>query len=163
MLSSIVHLEECYHADSGNRNRAKLFIFGYLGSHLFSIDQTSQSQERQQEKFSYLIISRSNEEKTLKNESFDMGRLTAQVRRRPRHVQCQLCCSDGELKQVAVTARHHGKYDTLSFHQLVNVEFLQLYDLYRFDSFVICFMNMFYLFLFYCPVLQRHVQMCPKQ
>lgn len=69
----------------------------------------SRSQERQQEKFSYLIISRSNEEKTLKNEGFDMGRLTAQVRRRPRHVQCQLCCSDGELKQVAVTARHHGK------------------------------------------------------
>ncbi|KAA0719474.1 Methyltransferase-like protein 17, mitochondrial [Triplophysa tibetana] len=69
----------------------------------------SRSQERQQEKFSYLIISRSNEEKTLQNEGFDMGRLTAQVRRRPRHVQCQLCCSDGELKQVAVTARHHGK------------------------------------------------------
>ncbi|XP_065133167.1 ribosome assembly protein METTL17, mitochondrial isoform X1 [Paramisgurnus dabryanus] len=69
----------------------------------------SRSQERQQEKFSYLIISRSNGEKALKTESLDMGRLTAQVHRRPRHVQCQLCCSNGELRQLAVTARHHGK------------------------------------------------------
>ncbi|KAK2900730.1 hypothetical protein Q8A67_008845 [Cirrhinus molitorella] len=69
----------------------------------------SRSQERQQEKFSYLIISRSDEEKAQKTEHWDMARLTAQVRRRPRHVQCQLCCANGELKQLAVTTRLHGK------------------------------------------------------
>uniref|UniRef100_A0A671RMJ8 Ribosome assembly protein METTL17, mitochondrial n=1 Tax=Sinocyclocheilus anshuiensis TaxID=1608454 RepID=A0A671RMJ8_9TELE len=66
-------------------------------------------QERQQEKFSYLIISRSAEEKAQKSEHWDMTRLIAQVHRRPRHVQCQLCCANGELKQLAVTARRHGK------------------------------------------------------
>lgn len=69
----------------------------------------SRSQERQQEKFSYLIISRSDEEKPQKTEHWDMARLISQVRRRPRHVQCQMCCTDGELKQLAVTARCHGK------------------------------------------------------
>ncbi|KTF95312.1 hypothetical protein cypCar_00028558 [Cyprinus carpio] len=67
------------------------------------------SQERQQEKLSYLIISRSDEEKPQKTERWDMARLISQVRRRPRHVQCQLCCANGELKQLAVTARCHGK------------------------------------------------------
>uniref|UniRef100_A0A8C1E4H7 Methyltransferase like 17 n=1 Tax=Cyprinus carpio carpio TaxID=630221 RepID=A0A8C1E4H7_CYPCA len=66
------------------------------------------SQERQQEKLSYLIISRSDEEKPQKTERWDMARLISQVRRRPRHVQCQLCCANGELKQLAVTARCHG-------------------------------------------------------
>ncbi|XP_067308482.1 ribosome assembly protein METTL17, mitochondrial [Pseudorasbora parva] len=69
----------------------------------------SRSQERQQEKFSFLIISRTNGEKAQETEHWDMARLIAQVRRRPRHVQCQLCCANGELKQLAVTARHHGK------------------------------------------------------
>uniref|UniRef100_A0A8C2GMZ8 Ribosome assembly protein METTL17, mitochondrial n=1 Tax=Cyprinus carpio TaxID=7962 RepID=A0A8C2GMZ8_CYPCA len=67
------------------------------------------SQERQQEKLSYLIISRSDEEKPQKTERWYMARLISQVRRRPRHVQCQLCCANGELKQLAVTARCHGK------------------------------------------------------
>ncbi len=74
-----------------------------------------QSQERQQEKFSYLIISKSDVKKPQKTEHWDMARLTSQVRRRPRHVQCQLCCANGELKQLAVTARFHGRYETLSF------------------------------------------------
>ncbi|XP_059419375.1 methyltransferase-like protein 17, mitochondrial isoform X3 [Carassius carassius] len=69
----------------------------------------SRSQERQQEKFSYLIISRSAEEKVQKSEHWDMTRLIAKVHRRPRHVQCQLCCANGELKQLAVTAHRHGK------------------------------------------------------
>ncbi|XP_052476260.1 methyltransferase-like protein 17, mitochondrial [Carassius gibelio] len=69
----------------------------------------SRSQERQQEKFSYLIISRSAEEKAQKTEHWDMTRLIAKVHRRPRHVQCQLCCANGELKQLAVTAHRHGK------------------------------------------------------
>ncbi|XP_051984445.1 methyltransferase-like protein 17, mitochondrial [Xyrauchen texanus] len=69
----------------------------------------SRSLERQQEKFSYLIISRSEGEKAGKTEGFDMARLTAHVHRRPRHVQCQLCCTNGELQQLAVTARHHGR------------------------------------------------------
>uniref|UniRef100_A0A673JDZ3 Methyltransferase like 17 n=1 Tax=Sinocyclocheilus rhinocerous TaxID=307959 RepID=A0A673JDZ3_9TELE len=67
------------------------------------------SQERQLEKFSYLIISRSDEEKPQKTEHWEMARLISQVRRRPRHVQCQLCCTNGELKQLAVMARCHGK------------------------------------------------------
>uniref|UniRef100_A0A8C2CU11 Methyltransferase like 17 n=1 Tax=Cyprinus carpio TaxID=7962 RepID=A0A8C2CU11_CYPCA len=69
----------------------------------------SRSQERQQEKFSYLIISRSAEEEAQKSEHWDMTRLIAKVHRRPRHVQCQLCCANGELKQLAVTAHRHGK------------------------------------------------------
>ncbi|XP_050949856.1 methyltransferase-like protein 17, mitochondrial [Labeo rohita] len=69
----------------------------------------SSRQERQQEKFSYLIISRSDEEKAQKTKHWDMARLVTQVRRRPRHVQCQLCCANGELKQLAVTTRLHGK------------------------------------------------------
>uniref|UniRef100_A0A8C1YFH1 Ribosome assembly protein METTL17, mitochondrial n=1 Tax=Cyprinus carpio TaxID=7962 RepID=A0A8C1YFH1_CYPCA len=62
-----------------------------------------------QEKFSYLIISRSAEEEAQKSEHWDMTRLIAKVHRRPRHVQCQLCCANGELKQLAVTAHRHGK------------------------------------------------------
>lgn len=62
-----------------------------------------------------MIISRSDEEKPQKTERWDMARLISQVRRRPRHVQCQLCCANGELKQLAVTARCHGKYVMRSF------------------------------------------------
>lgn len=69
----------------------------------------SRSQERQQERFSYLIVSRSDGEKAQTAEHWDMARVIAQVHRRPRHVQCQLCCVNGELKQLAVTARRHGK------------------------------------------------------
>lgn len=81
------------------------------------MNQSLQSQERQQEKFSFLIISRSDGEKAQETEHWDMARLISQVRRRPRHVQCQLCCANGELKQLAVTARHHGKYVVLSFNR----------------------------------------------
>uniref|UniRef100_A0A8C2K4P9 Ribosome assembly protein METTL17, mitochondrial n=1 Tax=Cyprinus carpio TaxID=7962 RepID=A0A8C2K4P9_CYPCA len=78
-------------------------------SHFYYPLPLLKSQERQQEKLSYLIISRSDEEKPQKTERWDMARLISQVRRRPRHVQCQLCCANGELKQLAVTARCHGK------------------------------------------------------
>ncbi|KAI4902057.1 hypothetical protein NFI96_027390 [Prochilodus magdalenae] len=63
--------------------------------------------EKEEERFSYLIVSREEREKP--EEGVDWGRLTAQVHRRTRHVQCQICCSSGELKQLAVTKRHHGR------------------------------------------------------
>ncbi|XP_072544609.1 ribosome assembly protein METTL17, mitochondrial isoform X2 [Salminus brasiliensis] len=67
--------------------------------------------EREQEKFSYLIVGREEEqrEKLGEGELVQWGRLTSPVHRRPRHVQCQICCSTGELKQLAVTAHHHGR------------------------------------------------------
>lgn len=97
---------------------------------LSPMNQSLQSQERQQEKFSFLIISRSDGEKARETENWDMARLIGQVHRRPRHVQCQLCCANGELKQLAVTARHHGKYVMLLFYRLVfSVNDLLLYCL----------------------------------
>ncbi|XP_076829791.1 ribosome assembly protein METTL17, mitochondrial [Brachyhypopomus gauderio] len=63
--------------------------------------------EKQQEKFSYLIMSRVKQEDV---GEVDWARLTGPVHRRTRHVQCQACCASGELKQIAVTARHHGRH-----------------------------------------------------
>ncbi|XP_062849778.1 methyltransferase-like protein 17, mitochondrial [Trichomycterus rosablanca] len=59
------------------------------------------------EKFSYLVVSRAQEQDS--EGRVRWGRLISPVHRRPRHVQCQICCSTGELQQLAVTARHHGR------------------------------------------------------
>ncbi|XP_027009417.2 methyltransferase-like protein 17, mitochondrial [Tachysurus fulvidraco] len=59
-----------------------------------------------QEKFSFLILSRSELQKS---ELVQWSRLISPVLRRSRHVQCEICCSNGELQQLAVTARHHGR------------------------------------------------------
>ncbi|XP_017543343.1 methyltransferase-like protein 17, mitochondrial [Pygocentrus nattereri] len=63
----------------------------------------------EEERFSYLIVSREAREAPGEREGVEWGRLTAPVHRRTRHVQCQICCSSGELKQLAVTARQHGR------------------------------------------------------
>ncbi|XP_060729619.1 methyltransferase-like protein 17, mitochondrial isoform X2 [Tachysurus vachellii] len=59
-----------------------------------------------QEKFSFLIMSRSELQKS---ELVQWSRLISPVLRRSRHVQCEICCSNGELQQLAITARHHGR------------------------------------------------------
>ncbi|MCI4377729.1 hypothetical protein PGIGA_G00206940 [Pangasianodon gigas] len=59
-----------------------------------------------QEKFSFLVMSRSDLQNS---EAVQWSRLISPIHRRPRHVQCQICCSNGELKQLAITARHHGR------------------------------------------------------
>uniref|UniRef100_A0A4W4FS46 Methyltransferase like 17 n=1 Tax=Electrophorus electricus TaxID=8005 RepID=A0A4W4FS46_ELEEL len=63
--------------------------------------------EREQEKFSYLIMSRVKQKSV---GQVDWARLTGPVHRRSRHVQCQVCCSNGELRQFAVTKRRHGRH-----------------------------------------------------
>uniref|UniRef100_A0AAR2JUU5 Ribosome assembly protein METTL17, mitochondrial n=1 Tax=Pygocentrus nattereri TaxID=42514 RepID=A0AAR2JUU5_PYGNA len=68
-----------------------------------------QNADWEEERFSYLIVSREAREAPGEREGVEWGRLTAPVHRRTRHVQCQICCSSGELKQLAVTARQHGR------------------------------------------------------
>ncbi|XP_066537172.1 ribosome assembly protein METTL17, mitochondrial [Hoplias malabaricus] len=72
--------------------------------------------DREEERFSYLILRREQREKEgspgerqKESKSVDWGRLTAPVHRRTRHIQCQICCFSGELKQLAVTSRLHGR------------------------------------------------------
>ncbi|XP_030630480.1 methyltransferase-like protein 17, mitochondrial [Chanos chanos] len=70
--------------------------------------------DKQQEKFSYLILSRVEPvsievEKNAESDGLDWARLTAPVLRRAKHVHCHMCCSDGDLKHVVVTARRHGR------------------------------------------------------
>ncbi|XP_042562085.1 methyltransferase-like protein 17, mitochondrial [Clupea harengus] len=73
----------------------------------------TKKQENSQEKFSYLIISRTGSaeqgDRLAGTEEVEWGRLTTPVIRRPRRVHCQLCCSSGELKRLVVTARLHGR------------------------------------------------------
>lgn len=66
-----------------------------------------QNSEPVQEKFSFLVVSRSELQNS---EVVQWSKIISPVHRRPRHVQCQICCSNGELKQLAITARHHGRY-----------------------------------------------------
>uniref|UniRef100_A0A7N8WI21 Ribosome assembly protein METTL17, mitochondrial n=1 Tax=Mastacembelus armatus TaxID=205130 RepID=A0A7N8WI21_9TELE len=58
------------------------------------------------EKFSYLILTRA--EPAVVN-TLDWARLIAPVQRRTRHVHCRMCCSDGQLQHVVVTARKHSR------------------------------------------------------
>ncbi|XP_063074542.1 methyltransferase-like protein 17, mitochondrial [Engraulis encrasicolus] len=78
----------------------------------------TKGQDIHQEKFSYLVMSRTGSVGQLaagqpaadaESEEMEWGRLTAPVMRRPRRVHCQLCCSDGELRQLVITARLHGR------------------------------------------------------
>ncbi|XP_069044745.1 ribosome assembly protein METTL17, mitochondrial [Lepisosteus oculatus] len=62
------------------------------------------SPERLEERFSYVVLSRAGPEP-----SAGWPRLIGPVQKRARHVQCQLCCSDGQIQRVAVTARQHGR------------------------------------------------------
>lgn len=66
--------------------------------------------DRQTEKFSYLILSRTDPANTEgRAGGLDWARLTAPVLRRPRHVHCQMCSSSGQLQRLVVTAHRHSR------------------------------------------------------
>ncbi|XP_073347711.1 ribosome assembly protein METTL17, mitochondrial [Pagrus major] len=60
------------------------------------------------EKFSYLILTRTGPAEA-ETEGVDWARLIAPVQRRTRHVHCRLCCPDGQLQHLVVTARKHSR------------------------------------------------------
>ncbi|XP_040000070.1 methyltransferase-like protein 17, mitochondrial [Xiphias gladius] len=64
--------------------------------------------DRQTEKFSYLILTRRGPAEA-ETEGVDWARLIAPVQRRTRHVHCRMCCPDGRLQHVVVTARKHSR------------------------------------------------------
>uniref|UniRef100_A0A665UBI4 Ribosome assembly protein METTL17, mitochondrial n=1 Tax=Echeneis naucrates TaxID=173247 RepID=A0A665UBI4_ECHNA len=63
--------------------------------------------ERQIEKFSFLILTRSGPAET--TGGVDWARLVAPVLRKTRHVHCRMCCPNGQLQHVVVTARKHSR------------------------------------------------------
>ncbi|KAM9349332.1 ribosome assembly protein METTL17, mitochondrial [Symphorus nematophorus] len=66
--------------------------------------------EQQTEKFSYLILTRTETEPAeAETEGVDWARLIAPVQRRTRHVHCRMCCPDGQLQHLVVTARKHSR------------------------------------------------------
>ncbi|KAK5860335.1 hypothetical protein PBY51_021822 [Eleginops maclovinus] len=64
--------------------------------------------ERQTEKFSYLILART-EPGEAESEGLDWARLISPVQRRTRHVHCRMCCPDGKLQHLVITARKHSR------------------------------------------------------
>ncbi|XP_072220416.1 ribosome assembly protein METTL17, mitochondrial [Leuresthes tenuis] len=64
--------------------------------------------DRQTEKFIYLILSRTEPAKS-ETEGVEWARLIAPVLRRTRHVHCRMCCPDGQLQHLVVTARKHSR------------------------------------------------------
>ncbi|XP_070701659.1 ribosome assembly protein METTL17, mitochondrial isoform X2 [Pempheris klunzingeri] len=60
------------------------------------------------EKFSYLIVTRTEPGKA-ETEDVSWARLIAPVLRRTRHVHCRMCCPDGQLQHLVVTARKHSR------------------------------------------------------
>ncbi|XP_028283007.1 methyltransferase-like protein 17, mitochondrial [Parambassis ranga] len=64
--------------------------------------------ERQTEKFSYLIMSRTKAADA-ETDGMDWGRLIAPVLRRTRHVHCHMCYPDGQLQHKVVTAKKHSR------------------------------------------------------
>ncbi|XP_068427708.1 ribosome assembly protein METTL17, mitochondrial [Clinocottus analis] len=64
--------------------------------------------ERQTEKFSYLIMSRT-EPAEAEEEAVNWNRLIAPVLCRSRHVHCRMCCPDGSLQHLVVTARKQSR------------------------------------------------------
>ncbi|XP_036374814.1 methyltransferase-like protein 17, mitochondrial isoform X2 [Megalops cyprinoides] len=76
------------------------------------------SPDRAVERFSYLVLRRAGPEREAEPEleagpeqeaGLAWARLIGPVLRRSRHVHCQLCCSDGEIRRLVVTARRHGR------------------------------------------------------
>ena len=66
--------------------------------------------DQQTEKFSYLILSRTDPaDMQGRAEGVRWARLTAPVLRRPRHVHCQMCSPSGELQRLVVTSHRHGR------------------------------------------------------
>ncbi|KAG5841687.1 hypothetical protein ANANG_G00169350 [Anguilla anguilla] len=66
------------------------------------------SADREIERFSYMILTRAGQGAG-PGAGPDWARLTGPVLRRSQHVHCQLCCSDGELRRVVVTAHRNGR------------------------------------------------------
>ncbi|XP_062259813.1 methyltransferase-like protein 17, mitochondrial [Platichthys flesus] len=64
--------------------------------------------ERQTEKFSYLILTRGGPLEA-ETEGVNWARLVAPVLRRTRHVHCRTCAPDGKLQHMVVTARKHSR------------------------------------------------------
>lgn len=60
------------------------------------------------EKFSFVILSRTEPVRS-ETEGVDWARLIAPVQRRTRHVHCRMCCPDGKLQHLVVTARKHSR------------------------------------------------------
>ncbi|XP_061835029.1 ribosome assembly protein METTL17, mitochondrial [Nerophis lumbriciformis] len=61
------------------------------------------------EKFSYLILTREPPSEAKSDRAVEWSRLIASPQARTRHVHCRMCCPDGQLKHVVVTARKHGR------------------------------------------------------
>ncbi|XP_068953828.1 ribosome assembly protein METTL17, mitochondrial [Petaurus breviceps papuanus] len=74
-------------------------------SQAYSTIPFSWNHSHKEEKFSLVILSRG-----LQGEDHQWARLTQPVLKRPRHVHCHLCCPDGHLQHVVVTARRHGRH-----------------------------------------------------
>ncbi|XP_042354258.1 methyltransferase-like protein 17, mitochondrial [Plectropomus leopardus] len=64
--------------------------------------------EQKIEKFSYLIVTRT-EAVEAETEGVNWARLIAPVQRRSRHVHCRMCCPDGQLQHMVVTAKKHSR------------------------------------------------------
>ncbi|KAM8728230.1 ribosome assembly protein METTL17, mitochondrial [Acanthopagrus schlegelii] len=60
------------------------------------------------ESFSYLILTRTGPAEA-ETEDVNWARLIAPVQRRTRHVHCRMCCPDGQLQHLVVTARKHSR------------------------------------------------------
>ncbi|TNN54787.1 Methyltransferase-like protein 17, mitochondrial [Liparis tanakae] len=65
--------------------------------------------ERLMEKFSYLIVRRAEPAEAEAGGGVDWARLIAPVLSRSRHVHCRMCCPDGHLQHLVVTARKHSR------------------------------------------------------
>ncbi|XP_051836324.1 methyltransferase-like protein 17, mitochondrial isoform X2 [Antechinus flavipes] len=74
-------------------------------SQAYSTIPFSWNHTHKEEKFSLVILSRS-----FPGENHRLARVTQPVLKRPRHVHCHLCCPDGHLQHVVVTARRHGRH-----------------------------------------------------
>ncbi|XP_053185427.1 methyltransferase-like protein 17, mitochondrial [Scomber japonicus] len=64
--------------------------------------------DRQTEKFSYLIMARTDPTEA-ETDDVDWARIVAPVQRRTRHVHCRMCCPDGQIQHLVVTARKHSR------------------------------------------------------
>ncbi|XP_043914435.1 methyltransferase-like protein 17, mitochondrial isoform X2 [Protopterus annectens] len=62
-------------------------------------------QDLKLEKFSYVILQKGE----YKGIERSWPRIIEPVLRRPRHVHCHLCCSDGTLQHAVITAKKHTK------------------------------------------------------
>ncbi|VTJ72108.1 Hypothetical predicted protein [Marmota monax] len=64
----------------------------------------SWNKKPKEEKFSMVILARGSPEEVNR-----WPRITQPVLKRPRHVHCHLCCSDGHMQHAVITARRHGR------------------------------------------------------